>query len=78
MNGGVLLNSTSSVFEEFKITGQDGVEIDGSYNGTVSFNVDLFLNYSINNQIDVDASFYWSVGELPLYWWQIEIGRAHV
>ena len=72
MNGGVLLNSTSSVFEEFKITGQDGVEIDGSYNGTVSFNVDLFLNYSINNQIDVDASFYWSVGELPLYWWQIE------
>lgn len=72
MDDGALLDGTSSVTEAFNEIAEDGVELDGSYSATVSLNVDLFTNYAINNQIDVDASFFYSVGELPLYWWQIE------
>jgi hypothetical protein len=72
MEDGVLLNGSSLLSVNFDEYGESGVELDGSYSAVVSLSVDLFTNYSINNEIDVDASFFYSVGELPLYWWQIE------
>jgi hypothetical protein len=57
-------------------TMSDGVLIDGTAGVVQQFSVDLQVYYAVNEEIESEISFYWSVGELPLYWWVIE-GYVH-
>jgi len=53
-------------------TMSDGILIDGISDIVQEISVELPIYYAVNQEIESEISFYWSVGDLPLYWWVIE------